>query len=84
VAAVRRGATLTVYVDGAPAATARGTLAGSVATAAPLTIGEDASGRFRGGIEGAATHDRALEPGEIEALAAHALRGTPHEQEVIG
>ena len=84
VAAVRRGATLTVYVDGREAATARGTLAGSVATAAPLTIGEDASGRFRGGIEGAATHDRALEPGEIEALAAHALQGTPHEQEVIG
>jgi Concanavalin A-like lectin/glucanases superfamily len=85
VAAVRRGSTLTVHVDGAVAATARGAVTGSVATAAPLTIGEDASGPFRGGIEGATTHDRALDPGEIEALAAHALRaGTAHEQEVVG
>src|SRR5262249_18513783 len=85
VAAVRRGTTLTGYVDGTAAASARGTIAGSIAPAAPRTIGEDASGRFRGAIEGAATHDRALEPGEIEARAADALRvGTAHEQEVVG
>jgi hypothetical protein len=67
------------------AATAGGTIAGSVATDAPLTIGEDASGRFRGGLEGAATHDRALDAGEIEALAAHALRADmAFEQEVVG
>jgi hypothetical protein len=85
VAAVRRGRTLTVYVDGAVAATARGTIAGSVATGAPLTIGEDASGRFRGGLEGAATHDRALDAGEVEALAEHALRADmAFEQEVVG
>jgi hypothetical protein len=68
IAAVRRGGSLAVYVDGREAATARGDVTGSIATAVPLRIGEDASGRHAGAIDEFQTFDRALDPREIGAL----------------
>lgn len=70
VAAVRRGGALAVYVDGREAATARGAIAGSLATGAPLAVGEDEAGRFGGTIDGVQTFARALAPRELAALAA--------------
>ena len=75
IAGVRRGGTLTVYVDGREAAVARGAPSGSVATAAALRVGEDETGRYAGSIDGFRAFDRALEPREINALAA---TGSPH------
>ena len=68
VVAVRRGGALTVFVDGREAATARGAISGSVATTAPLRVGEDEAGRYAGAISGFQTFDRALEVREINAL----------------
>jgi len=52
-----------------------------------LTIGADASGPFRGGIEQPELHGRALTAREIAARAHRALRvgaATAHHQEVVG
>ena len=68
VAAVRRGGTLAVYVDGREAATARGGVTGPLATDARLRIGEDEAGRHAGRIDRFQTFDRALDPREIGAL----------------
>jgi Concanavalin A-like lectin/glucanases superfamily len=87
VAAVRHGGTLTVHVDGSVAATAHGTVTGSIRTAAPLTLRADATGPFRGEIDRPAVHGRALTAREIAALADRALRvpaGIAHHQEVVG
>jgi hypothetical protein len=70
VAAVRRAGALAIYVDGAEAATARGPVTGLLAGAGPLRVGEDESGRYRGGIAGFTALDRALSGREIMALAA--------------
>jgi Concanavalin A-like lectin/glucanases superfamily len=70
VAAVRRADTLAIFVDGREAAAARGVAVGSVATAAPLRVGEDEAGRYPGAIDGFRCFDRALEPREVNALAA--------------
>jgi hypothetical protein len=70
IAAVRRAGALALYVDGLEAATATGAVRGSIATAAPLRIGEDEAGAYRGGSEGFEAFDRALERREINALAA--------------
>lgn len=70
VAAVRRAGSLTIFVDGREAATARGEVCGSMATAAALRIGEDEAGRYAGAIAGFQTFDHALEPREINAVAA--------------
>jgi hypothetical protein len=71
IAAVRRAGALSIYVDGREAATGRGDVTGSIATAAPLRIGEDEAGRYTGAIDGFRTFDRALEVREISALAAN-------------
>jgi len=68
IAAVRRGGTLTVYVDGREAATARGDVTGSIATGAALRIGEDETGRCTGDVDRFQTFDRALDAREISAL----------------
>jgi hypothetical protein len=87
IAAVRRGGTLEVHVDGTVAATARGAVTGSIANAAALVIGADAGGRFRGGIQQAEVHGRALTAREIAARADRAPHDaadmTDHE-EVVG
>ena len=70
VAAVRRADALAIFVDGREAAVARGATVGSIATAAPLRVGEDEAGRYHGAIEGFRCFDRALEPREVNALAA--------------
>jgi hypothetical protein len=69
-AAVRRAGTLSIFVDGREAATARGAVSGSVANPAALRIGEDEAGRYAGAIDGFRTFDHPLEPREINALAA--------------
>jgi Concanavalin A-like lectin/glucanases superfamily len=70
VAAVRRASKLSIFVDGRQAAAASGVLSGSLATTAPLRIGEDEAGRYVGAIDDFRILDRALEPREIHALAA--------------
>ncbi len=70
IAAVRRAGALVIYVDGREAATANGAVTGSLATPAPLRIGEDEAGRYAGAIDGFRTFDRALDAREISALAA--------------
>ena len=77
IAAVRRAGALSIYVDGREAATARGPVRGSVATTAPLRVGEDEAGRYAGAIDGFRTFDRALEAREISALAADGSPLTP-------
>ena len=74
VAAVRRGSTLGVFVDGREAAFARGEMIGSVGTSAPLRVGEDESGRYAGTIDGFRVFDRALEPREIKTLQYEEVR----------
>ena len=51
-------------------------MSGSVATAAPLRVGEDEAGRYAGAIDGFQTFDRALEAREINALVQHEEAGT--------
>ncbi len=68
VAAVRRGGTLSIYVDGRETATATGTVTGSIGTVAPLRVGEDEAGRYAGAIDDFHTFDRALDGREIGAL----------------
>ncbi len=68
VAAVRRAGTLTVYIDGREAATARGSVTGSIASAAPLRVGEDETGPSTGEIDRFQTFDRALTERETAAL----------------
>ncbi|MDX6540546.1 MAG: hypothetical protein QOI71_2156, partial [Gaiellales bacterium] len=70
VAAVRRGGSLGVFVDGHEVATAQGAVSGSVTNAVPLRVGEDEAGPFGGAIDGFRIVDRALEAREIRALAA--------------
>ena len=55
---------------------------GSVATSAPLRIGEDEAARYGGAIDGFCTFDRALESREIKALAANRTPpGAAHYEE---
>jgi Concanavalin A-like lectin/glucanases superfamily len=77
IAAVRRGGTVSVYVDGREAATASGSVTGPVATDAPLRVGEDEAGRYAGAIDGFRAFERALEAREIGALAADGPPLTP-------
>jgi len=63
-----------LYVDGEPAAIeiARDTLAGPMATDAPLTIGRRSPGPpFLGQIDDMRVYGRVLEPGQIVNLAIH-------------
>jgi Concanavalin A-like lectin/glucanases superfamily len=78
VAAVRRAGALSVFVDGSEAAAARGAVTGSVASDAPLRVGEGEAGRYRGAINGFRIFDHALAPGEINALATMPV----HHEEV--
>jgi hypothetical protein len=68
VAAVRRAGTLSIYVDGVVAAATTGSVTGSIATDAPLRIGEDEAGRHAGAIDDFQTFDRALDLREIGAM----------------
>jgi hypothetical protein len=70
IAAVRHAGALAIFVDGVEAATAHGDVRGSLATAAPLRVGEDETGRYAGAIDGFQAFDRALAAQEISALAA--------------
>jgi hypothetical protein len=70
IAAVRRGGTVSVYVDGKEAATAHGEVTGSLAGAADLRVGPDVPGAFRGEVSGFDGYDHALDARAIEALAA--------------
>ncbi len=78
IAATRRGARLAVHVDGRLAAEADGSITGSIASGAPLLVGEDATGRYRGGIHDVRFEERALDPDDIAALVA-AGPATPEE-----
>jgi hypothetical protein len=63
-----------VYVDGEPASVdvVRDTLAGPMATDAPLTIGRRSLGQpFLGQIDDLRLYGRVLEPGQIANLAVH-------------
>ena len=63
-----------LYVDGEPAAIeiARDTLAGAMATDAPLTIGRRSPGPpFLGQIDDMRVYGRVLEPGQVVNLAIH-------------
>jgi hypothetical protein len=66
IAAVRRGGTLTVYVDGREAASARGRITGPLTGEAPLRVGEDESGPSGAPVSGFQAVDAALGPREIE------------------
>jgi hypothetical protein len=68
IVAVRRARSLSVFVDGREAATAQGEMIGSLASGAPLRIGEDEAGRYAGAVDGFRAFDRALERREIKAL----------------
>ena len=61
--------------DGRQVATARGDITGSLATPAPLRIGEDERGRYGAPLAGFIAVDRALDEPEIAALARRALDG---------
>ena len=70
VAARSWGDRVSIHVDGREAATASGVLPGPASTAAPLRIGEDETGPYRGGLTGFRMDPRPLEEREIAALAA--------------
>jgi len=84
IAAVRRAGALSIFVDGRETAAALGDVSGSVATSAPLRIGEDEAGRYGDAIDGVRTFDRALDPKEIKALAADRSPARPvHDEEAV-
>jgi hypothetical protein len=72
VAALRRGDTLELYVDGEQLAVGSRNANESfgVATTAPLRIGTGPHDNFKGAIRDVRLYDRALAPEEIAALAA--------------
>jgi hypothetical protein len=70
VVASREQGVLSVFIDGARAATSRHMLVSSVETAVPLTIGTGESGAFSGRIEEARVIAHALDDVEIRALLA--------------
>lgn len=70
IAAVRRGSSVSVWVDGREAASATGQLPGSIATDVALRIGEDETGPYGDAIAEFRAEDRALDDNQIVALAA--------------
>lgn len=70
VAARSSGHVVSIHVDGREVATTRGVLPGPATTAAPLHIGEDETGPYRGELAGFRMDPRPLDDDEIAALAA--------------
>ncbi len=70
VVASREQGVLSVFIDGARAATSRHMLVSSVETAVPLTTGAGESGAFSGRIEEVRVVGHALDDVEIKALLA--------------
>ena len=66
----RWGNRVSIHVDGREVATAQGQLPGPPTTSAPLRIGEDETGPYRGGLAGFRIEQRPLDDREIAALAA--------------
>lgn len=71
VAARAWGNRVSVHVDGREAATAYGQLPRPAMSSAPLRIGEDETGPYRGRLSGFRVDQRPLEDREIAALAAN-------------
>ena len=70
VAATRRGGSIALYVDGRREASASGAVNGSLANEAPVQVSLDETGPFGGQVRGYHAWDLALDPRDIEAMAA--------------
>lgn len=68
-AAVRSGGRLTLFIDGAEAASRTGTVTSSLESAAPLELGRGAHGTFPGGVRGFQAWPHEIEARRIEQLA---------------
>ena len=86
-AAVRSGTTISLYVDGALAASQVTGISGTIAPAAPLTIGQVSPAYngeyFKGLIDEAALHNRALTSDEISGVFSAGSTGMCKQTYVV-